>query len=216
MAWSWTGDKPRQGATRPRRQERFPTHGLNCPLGTVLDLSGSGMRVRRESKPPLNVGDPMAMTIGSESQSVKVSGKVAWIKRVSWRSFEVGVQFVDVRPGISAALVQLAQYGFISANSSPAENNAAPKVSPSPKADKKVKAAMEVEDLYAVLGVAANASDEQIRHAYRSLALRYHPDVSAEPAAAEKFALIAKSYSVLKDSDLRKRYDQMVAGCIAA
>ena len=134
MAWSWTGDKPRQGATRPRRQERFPTHGLNCPLGTVLDLSGSGMRVRRESKPPLNVGDPMAMTIGSESQSVKVSGKVAWIKRVSWRSFEVGVQFVDVRPGISAALVQLAQYGFISANSSPAENNAAPKVSPSPKA----------------------------------------------------------------------------------
>ena len=72
------------------------------------------------------------------------------------------------------------------------------------------------DSLYAVLGVAANASDEQIRHAYRSLALRYHPDVSAEPAAAEKFALIAKSYSVLKDSDLRKRYDQMVAGCIAA
>ncbi|NLM00945.1 MAG: J domain-containing protein [Treponema sp.] len=65
-----------------------------------------------------------------------------------------------------------------------------------------------MEDLYAVLGVSKNASAEQIKKAFRKLALQYHPDKNPNnPAAEEKFKKINAAYSVLGDEMKRKQYD---------
>ena len=67
---------------------------------------------------------------------------------------------------------------------------------------------MEKRDYYEVLGVSKTASDDEIKSAFRKLAKKYHPDVSKEPDAAEKFKEAQEAYAVLSDPDKRKQYDQ--------
>lgn len=68
---------------------------------------------------------------------------------------------------------------------------------------------MKYKDYYKILGVGREASEEVIKKAYRKLARRYHPDVSKEKNAEEKFKEVAEAYEVLKDKDKRAAYDQM-------
>ncbi len=67
-----------------------------------------------------------------------------------------------------------------------------------------------MENLYAVLGVAPNASDSDIKKVYRSLAMRYHPDRNDAPGADVRFKSITKAYEVLSDPVKRDEYDQSV------
>ncbi len=67
---------------------------------------------------------------------------------------------------------------------------------------------MDKKDYYEVLGVSKDASDVEIKSAFRKLAKKYHPDVSKEPNAAEKFKEAQEAYAVLSDSDKRSKYDQ--------
>jgi curved DNA-binding protein len=68
---------------------------------------------------------------------------------------------------------------------------------------------MQYRDYYAILGVARDASEEQIKQAYRKLARKYHPDVSKEAGAEEKFKEVAEAYQTLKDPEKRTAYDQL-------
>jgi molecular chaperone DnaJ len=63
-------------------------------------------------------------------------------------------------------------------------------------------------DYYAVLGVPRTASAEAIKKAFRALAARYHPDVSGDPGAVERFLEIAEAYEVLSSEEGRARYDR--------
>lgn len=63
-------------------------------------------------------------------------------------------------------------------------------------------------DYYAVLGVTRNSSDDEIKKAYRKLALKYHPDKNKEPGSVEKFKQIAEAYDILSDKKKRAIYDQ--------
>jgi len=66
---------------------------------------------------------------------------------------------------------------------------------------------IEFQDYYSTLGVSKTASPKEIQKAYRTLAQKYHPDVSKEPGAAEKFVKINEAYEVLNNPENRKKYD---------
>src|SRR6188768_714213 len=66
------------------------------------------------------------------------------------------------------------------------------------------------KDFYAVLGVSASASQDEIKKQYRKLAAKHHPDKNQnDPKAAERFKEISEAYQVLGDAEKRKQYDQM-------
>jgi len=67
---------------------------------------------------------------------------------------------------------------------------------------------MEKKDYYDVLGLDHSATKEDIKKAYRKLALKYHPDKNKEKDAEEKFKEISEAYAVLYDDEKRKMYDQ--------
>ena len=62
-------------------------------------------------------------------------------------------------------------------------------------------------DYYEVLGVDRTATRDQIKHAYRRLALQFHPDKNKDPGAAATFRELAEAYAVLSDETKRKEYD---------
>ncbi|MBW8312530.1 MAG: DnaJ domain-containing protein [Rhizobium sp.] len=70
---------------------------------------------------------------------------------------------------------------------------------------------MQFKDYYDTLGVEATAGEAEIKTAYRRLARKYHPDVSKEKGAEERFKAINEAYEVLRDKEKRAAYDQLKA-----
>jgi curved DNA-binding protein len=68
---------------------------------------------------------------------------------------------------------------------------------------------MQYRDYYEILGVTRGADADDVKRAYRKLARKFHPDVSKEKNAEEKFKEVQEAYEVLRDSDKRAAYDQL-------
>jgi len=68
---------------------------------------------------------------------------------------------------------------------------------------------VEFKDYYKVMGVARDATEAQIKQAYRKLARKYHPDVSKEKDAEARFKEVGEAYEVLKSPEKRAAYDQL-------
>jgi curved DNA-binding protein len=68
---------------------------------------------------------------------------------------------------------------------------------------------MRYKDYYKVMGVDRDASQDEIKRAYRKLARKYHPDVSSEPDAESRFKELGEAYEVLKDPEKRVAYDKL-------
>lgn len=218
--------KPDPVSRRPRRDERYRTERLTSPLGSVLDVSASGMRIRCEARPPLNKGDAQSFVLQVEGRRIRLPGIVAWVRRSSLLSkvHEVGVRFTDQRAGVRKLLEQIGQHGFLpggseggaaaasggnaSASSRGTGRTGAASADPHERALPSV--GIEVDDLYALLGVARDASDAEIRSTFHTLARELHPDAGGDAADPDRFAEINKAYRVLRDPALRERYDQML------
>jgi len=197
------------GSTRPRGHDRVNAVGLSCHLGEVVDMSAGGMRVSREGKPSVDRGAVLQIALRTSSQKVQVGARAVWIRRVSWKRWEIGLQFVGVAPAVASALVELAKFGYVA----PRSKRAGGEPEPGPKVSASV---VEVEDLYAALSIDRAASAEDVHRAYRRLARELHPDVNTSADAPSRFAYISKAYSVLRDPDKRRRYDALLKGCVAS
>ena len=68
---------------------------------------------------------------------------------------------------------------------------------------------MDFKDYYKIMGVERDASQDEIKRAYRKLARKYHPDVSKESDSEERFKEVGEAYEVLKDPEKRVAYDQL-------
>jgi curved DNA-binding protein len=71
---------------------------------------------------------------------------------------------------------------------------------------------VEFKDYYKVMGVARDATEAQIKQAYRKLARKYHPDVSKEKDAEARFKEVGEAYEVLRSPEKRAAYDQLGSG----
>lgn len=64
------------------------------------------------------------------------------------------------------------------------------------------------KDYYKILGIQSGANEEEIKKAYRRMALKFHPDKNKDPNAEEKFKEVAEAYEVLSDPKKKAIYDQ--------
>jgi len=68
---------------------------------------------------------------------------------------------------------------------------------------------MEFKDYYKIMGVARDATQDEIKRTYRKLARKYHPDVSKEADAEARFKELGEAYEVLRDAEKRAAYDRL-------
>ena len=188
------GTQQRRGK---REEERFSTDLLTSTLGDVIDLSGSGLRIRRTGGAAVTVGQILKVTIKSDQCEVTLKCRVVRVRRMGLRQCDIGLAFVEIRPGLRNALHSLARFGFIPNLGRGGEDS-----SGTPKAHKSA-----LPDYYGLLGIPESASEEQIRSAYHEAARKYHPDSNRSASRVFMFEAVTEAYKVLRDARKRREYD---------
>ncbi|MHC4908211.1 MAG: DnaJ domain-containing protein [Planctomycetota bacterium] len=190
-----------------KRDERVTNSAVKCDLGEVVDLSVSGVRLALKSKPAAKVGARVRLRIMSSGQSLRLQGQVRWIRRHGIKCYHIGLKFIDVKKSTRVVLQSLNQYGFIDLDRLRRESaSAASKSLPTPPPP------IDLPDYYCILGVRYNATDAEIRKAYRAAARTCHPDVAEDSESAEQFKRVTEAYRILRDAVERRSYDQRRAG----
>src|SRR5688500_480096 len=194
--WFIRGGKPAAVRTRKRESDRFGSDLLTCPLGDVYDLSGTGIRLRGKGRCKLAMGQVLAVTLQAPQGQLTLQAKVVRIQRQGLRTYDVGMQFIGIKPGTARALRTLAEFGFVSGRG-PASPAGASAPAADPVFAKNAVQAAKLERARQVLNVTSDVSAEQLKLAYRKLARAYHPDVRRDADSNQKFADISDAYQTL-------------------
>ena len=186
--------------TRKRQSERFGSDLLTCPLGDVYDLSASGIRLRGKGRCKLAIGQAVAVTLQAPQGALTLQAKVVRIQRQGLRTFDVGLQFIGIKPGTARALKTLAEFGFVSGRGpagSAGATTGGSAASSDPAAAKNAVLEAKLERARQILKIAPDATAADLKLAYRKMAREYHPDVRPGPDANQIFADIAEAYQTL-------------------
>ena len=92
--------------TDRRRFGRFRGTRLGCNIGRVIDLSGGGLRVRRATR----ISSQMDVKLWTPKRQITVLAKVAWVRRIGFRKYEIGLEFLDMTPDTQKDLSTFAAY----------------------------------------------------------------------------------------------------------
>ena len=177
-----------------RQADRYRTFGLLCPLGDVLDLSEAGMRLRCGPKrPTFNKGETRRWSLEVGKESLQIDGVVRWKRRRGLRQLEIGIEFESLDDDSRTLLRYVARTGTMHETAGKAI---------------RVRASVEIADLYALFHVTPDAGADEIRHAYRQLVKSLHPDATdgGDPKALDE---ATKAWPILRDPKRRARYDAM-------
>lgn len=172
-----------------RTSKRYDTRMTDCALGSIVDLSTEGARIVCNSEPAVKRGHVFEISLTCGEVKIFVLTRVAWTSQVDKSVWNIGLHFFDADAQTRSDIERLL-------DSAAAGRELLPTT-------------VEVEDLYATLGIAPSATAEEIRAAYRRLARQYHPDYAPDEESSRKFARISKCYMVLRDESLRRRYDEL-------
>lgn len=173
-----------------RGNKRYDTRLTDSVLGSVVDLSPDGARIVTRTEPTVRAGHVFEIAISCDGERVFMLSRVAWTRKIDKDLWNIGLHFFDSDARARMDLEKLLDRCAAGREMLPTS--------------------AEVEDLYAVLGVSRESTLDQIRTAYRNLARKFHPDHAPDEESARRFARISKSYMVLRDESLRRRYDQLL------
>ncbi len=186
------------------------TDAVSCPLGELLDLSGTGMRVRVSRGQTVGVGSVVPVKLGTPSGSVSVQARVMWRKRSGWfGGFETGFRFEGVTPGQSVALATIARFGFITEdNVAMAQGGASVGSAGTDRVEtgggpdgihssRRAEASPALTDSYEKLGLPPGADAAEVKHAYRLLARQCHPDVAPGADNQRRFVELREAYDLI-------------------
>lgn len=104
----WNEVEPNRVANQ-RRHGRVRCQDIHCTIGTVEDLSVSGLRVSGKGRVPVQLGDTFSITIHTLDGPMLAPVRVAWVSKLRWRRFEIGMMFCEVGPELSRALCSIAR-----------------------------------------------------------------------------------------------------------
>ena len=183
--------------------------GVRCPLGTVVDLSASGLRAQTNVKPSVLTGHTLGIHVEAGDRKLDIKGKIVWVKRAPRfkKEWHLGVKFEDQSDGVRDAVMSIARAFRIKS----------PDESGDTQTSQRATVSVDVDDLYVLLNVTPSASTDDIREAYRKLAFQWHPDRCSQPGAVEMFDCINKAHAILREPSARRRYDDMlVSGQLVA
>ncbi|MCA9295129.1 MAG: DnaJ domain-containing protein [Phycisphaerales bacterium] len=198
------------------------TESVKCELGALQDLSATGIGLLTRGKPPCKVGQIIPIRLRCTQGAVDLQGKIVRVRRAGLRTYDIGIEFVNLSSKLRAALASLAEFGFIGAKTTAEESDTASNGRPrlTSKAakstangdpNKVVMASTDLPNYYAVLGLNNDASVSEIQAAYRALVRKYHPDVAPGEENLERFLDIKRAYEILRDPSRRKIFDQQIA-----
>ncbi|MEM6258172.1 MAG: DnaJ domain-containing protein [Planctomycetota bacterium] len=212
QGWPWQ-KKARSGSPswRERRSPRYRGETVRCALGTILDISATGMRVLCDGKPPVQIGGAMPIRLKFDDGSLQIGTQIRWCKRRGLKRYEIGLQFIQLKPGMEKVLEAIARFGMAGAAKHMEEGR--PHSTGSGARQKREKSRVYVEgdlpDYFGVLDLQPDATTDQIKASYRRLATIYHPDRSDAPEAMKRFEEINEAYHVLCDPKRRETYLRM-------
>ncbi|MEM9414149.1 MAG: DnaJ domain-containing protein [Planctomycetota bacterium] len=207
--WPTKSKEPGSAGWRHRKAERFGTASVKCQLGTVIDMSATGMRLACDKKPPVVVGNVYTTKISFDDGAMPLQVQVRWLRRKGLKRYELGLHFVALKSGADRVLEAVAMFGMASA-ARPSKQAAAPRGKGKRKGAGRASVSTDLPDYYKVMGLKPDATPAQIKSSYRKLAVALHPDRSDAPDAIEKFDRLHEAYEVLSDPKRRSAYADMV------